>query len=357
MTYQILAINPGSTSTKISLFEDETILNETTLDHPISVIEKYDHIMDQLSFRKEVILGWLKEIGFDINTLDAVSGRGGLVKAIPGGTYAVNNKLKEDLRIAVNGEHASNLGGVLAREIADMVGCRAFIVDPPCVDDFDEISRISGMPDIKRISKFHALNHRAVGREYARSVGKKYRDLNLIIAHMGGGCSVAAHRRGKAINCYNGLDGDGAFSPTRSGGIPSGDLIRLCYSGKYPTVSDMMKRCVGNAGIVAYLGTNDMREVDRMIEEGSTEAKLVKEAFILQVSHDIAAMAADLNGEVDQIILTGGIAHGKAVTDGIKARVGWIAGITVIPGEREMIALAQGAYRVLTGEEEAKVYE
>ncbi|MBO7703539.1 MAG: butyrate kinase [Solobacterium sp.] len=357
MTYQILAINPGSTSTKIALFEDETLVKEITLDHPISEIEKYDHIMDQLEFRKKVIVGWLNEIGFDMKTLDAVSGRGGLVKAIPGGTYAVNRKLVDDLHTAVNGEHASNLGGVLAREIADEVGCRAFIVDPPSVDDFDEISRISGMPDIQRISKFHALNHRAVAREYARKTGRKYRDLNLIVAHMGGGGSVAAHRKGKAINCYNGLDGDGAFSPTRSGGIPSGDLIRLCYSGKYPTVNDMMKRCVGNAGIVAYLGTNDMREVNKMIEEGNEQARLVKEAFILQVSHDIAAMAADLKGEVDQIILTGGIAHGKDVTDAITDRIGWIAGVTVIPGEREMLALAQGAYRVLSGEEEAQVYE
>jgi len=357
MAYHILAINPGSTSTKITVFEDEKILKEVTLDHPIEEIAKYDHIMDQLDFRMEVILNWLKENDFDINTLDAVSGRGGLVKAIPGGTYEVNETLVEDLKTAVNGEHASNLGGVLARRIADMVGARAFIVDPPCVDDFDDVSRISGMPDIQRISKFHALNHRAVAREYAKSVGKKYEDLNLVIAHMGGGCSVAAHRNGKAVDCYNGLDGDGAFSPTRSGGIPSGDLIRLCYSGKYPTVDDMMKRCVGNAGIVAYLGTNDMREVNKMIADGNKKAELIKNAFVHQVARDIGAMSAVLNGKVDQIILTGGIAHGKDITDAIAAKTDWIAPVTVIPGEREMAALAQGALRVISGEEEAKIYE
>lgn len=357
MTFHILAINPGSTSTKIALFDDETLVNEITLNHPTSEMQQFEKTIDQLDFRYHVILDYLNSVHYDIHQLDACVGRGGYLHPITAGTYTVNDAIVHDLTIALHGDHAANLGGLLAKKIGDSVGCPSYIVDPTAVDELQDVARLSGMPDISRRSLIHALNMRAVAREYGKSVGKKFEDLNLVIAHMGGGCTTGALSGGKMIDMYNGLDGDGAFAPTRSGGIPVGDLIRLCYSGKYPTVDDMMKRAVGDAGMVAYLGTADMREVNKMIENGDEKAKLVKEAFIYQHSKDIAALAAVLKGKVDAIILTGGIAYGEDIVKGIESYTGWIAPVVAIPGEREMIALAQGAYRVLNKEESAKEYE
>lgn len=356
MAYNILAINPGSTSTKIALFEDETMVNEVALDHPVEEIGKFDKTIDQLDFRLQIIKNYLKEINYDINKLNACVGRGGYLDPIPHGTYAVNDRIVHDLTIAKNGDHAANLGGLLAKAIGDEVGCPSYIVDPTAVDELQDVARISGMPDITRVSKIHALNMRAVALEYAKKQGKKLDDMNVIVAHMGGGCTTGIFAHGKVIDMYNGLDGDGAFAPTRSGGIPVGDLIRLCYSGKYPTVDDMMKHAVGDAGMVAYLGTSDMREVNKMIENGDEKAKLIKDAFIYQHAKDIGALAVVVKGDVDAIILTGGIAYGKDVTDAIAEYVSFIAPVVSIPGEREMVALAQGALRVLTGEEEVQQY-
>lgn len=356
MAKNILAINPGSTSTKIAIFEDDHMVSEIGLDHPVEQMNKFPNTFSQLDFRLGVIKDYLKKNNYDINKLDAVVGRGGYLHPIEAGTYIVNDAICHDLEIALNGDHAANLGGLLARKIADEVGCPAYIVDPTAVDELQDVARLSGMPEIKRVSKVHALNMRAVSREYAKSIGKKFEDLNLIVAHMGGGCTTGCFRKGRMIDMFNGLDGDGAFAPTRSGAVPVGDLIKLCYSGKYPTVDAMMKRAVGDAGIAAYLGTADMREVDKMIENGDKKAKLVKDAFIYQHAKDIGSLAVVLKGQVDAIILTGGIAYGKDVTDAIADYVGWIAKVVVIPGEREMIALAQGALRVLNGEEEAKIY-
>ena len=357
MAYNILAINPGSTSTKIAIFEDEKQVSEVTLDNPASEMAKFAKTIDQLDFRYGVIMNYLKEQNYDVHKLDACVGRGGYLHPIEAGTYTVNDAIVHDLTIALHGDHAANLGGLLARKIADPLGIPSYIVDPTAVDELQDVARISGMPDITRRAKVHALNMRAVTREYAKSQGKKFNEVNVVVAHMGGGCTTGCFRKGRMIDMYNGLDGDGAFAPTRSGGVPVGDLIRLCYSGKYPTVDDMMKRAVGDAGMVAYLGTADMREVDKMIANGDKKAALIKEAFIYQHSKDIAALAAVLKGDVDAIILTGGIAHGQDVVDGIKSYVGWIAPVVAYPGEREMIALAQGALRVLTGEEEAKEYK
>lgn len=355
MAYTILIINPGSTSTKIGVYEDEKQLFEETLRHSTEEIAKYASIIDQKDFRKEVILNVLKEKNFDINTLDVVVGRGGLLKPIPGGTYAVTDDLLHDLKVGVQGQHASNLGGILAREIGDQVGVPSYIVDPVVVDELAPVARYSGMPELPRRSIFHALNQKAVAKRYAKEVGKKYEDLNLIVVHMGGGVSVGAHTGGKVVDVFNALDGDGAFSPERAGGVPNGELVRLCYSGKY-TEKEMIKQLVGKAGFNAYCGSNDARDIEAMAKNGDKHAQLVFDAFLYQVSKDIGAQAAVLSGKVDQIILTGGIAYGKYATEEITKRVKFIAPVTVYGGEDELLALAQGALRVLNGEEEAKVY-
>jgi butyrate kinase len=355
MSYKILVINPGSTSTKIGVYEDETQLFEKTLRHPTEEIAKYATIVDQKDFRMNMILDMLKENDFDVKTLDVVVGRGGLLKPIPGGTYAVSDDLLKDLIAGVQGQHASNLGGILAREIGDSIGVPSYIVDPVVVDELGDVARISGVPELPRISIFHALNQKAVAKRYAKEQGVPYESLNLIVAHMGGGCSVGAHQGGKVIDVNNTLDGDGPFSPERSGGVPAGALIKLCFSGKY-SEQEVYKKINGKGGTNAYLGTNDMREVLKRAQDGDAKAQLVFDAFTYQVAKDIGAMATVLKGKVDQIILTGGIAYGSAVVDAIKERVSFISGVTVYAGEDELLALTQGALRVLNGEEEAKVY-
>ena len=355
MAYKLLIINPGSTSTKIGVYEGEKEILEETLRHSAEEILKYDTIFDQLDFRKEVILKVLKEKGIDINELDAVVGRGGMLKPIEGGTYEVNEAMVEDLKIGVQGPHASNLGGILAQEIAEQADVRAFIVDPVVVDELSDVARLSGVPELRRISIFHALNQKAVAKRLAKESGKKYEDLKLVVTHMGGGVSVGAHEKGRVIDVFNALDGDGAFSPERAGGVPTGGLIRLCFSGKY-SEKEIMKMAVGNGGFNAYLGTNDARDVIKKIDAGDAKAKEVMDAFIFQVSKNVGAMATVLKGKVDQIIITGGIAYNERVTTAIKERVGFIAPVTLYPGEDELLALAQGALRVMNGEEKPQEY-
>lgn len=354
MAIRSLIINPGSTSTKIAVFEDEEMLFDKTLRHSVEEISQYETIFDQKQFRKDIIMECLKEQDFDVKTLDMVVGRGGLVKPIPGGTYKVSDALIEDLKIGPQGQHASNLGGVLAREIADEIGKPSFIVDPVAVDELQPVARISGIPDIQRNSIFHPLNQKAMARRYAKENGKRYEDINVIVAHMGGGVSVGAHEKGRVIEVSNALEGDGAFSPERAGGLPVGPLVRLCYSGKY-TEKEMYKRLVGGGGFTAYLGSNDMVEITKKAETDDN-ARLIVDAFIYQIAKDIGSRAAVLRGKVDAIILTGGIAYGKTVTDAIAKYVDWIAPVVVYPGEDELLALAQGGLRVLNGEEEAKDY-
>ena len=355
MAYKLLIINPGSTSTKIGVYEDEKEVFVETLRHSSEEIAKYDSIFEQKGFRKEVIMNVLKDNNFDVTTLDAVVGRGGMLKPMAGGTYEVNDELLNDLKIGVQGQHASNLGGILANEIAKEVGGKAFIVDPVVVDELQDVARISGMPELPRRSIFHALNQKAVAKRYAKECGKRYEDLNLVVVHMGGGVSVAAHRDGLVIDVNNTLDGDGPFSPERSGSVPVGDLVKLCFSGKY-TESEIYSKIVGKGGYVAYLNTNDARDVLKAKEEGDEYASLIFEAFIYQICKAIGEMSTVLNGKVSQIILTGGIAYSPVVVNAIKERVQWISDITVYPGEDELLALAQGALRVLNGEEEGKVY-
>ncbi|NLM36069.1 MAG: butyrate kinase [Clostridiales bacterium] len=356
MAYKLLIINPGSTSTKIGVYENESPVFVETIRHATEEIEKFNSVVDQFEFRKDTILKVLKEKNFDIKDLNAVVGRGGLLKPIEGGTYIVNERMLEDLRAEIRGQHASNLGALIANEIAKDLNIPAYIVDPVVVDELDDVARISGIPEIERTSIFHALNQKAVAKRYAKEHGKKYEEVNVIVAHLGGGVSVGAHRKGRIVDVNNALDGEGPFSPERSGGVPVGDLVKLCYSGKY-TYEEMKKKITGKGGFVAYLGTNNALEVENAALAGDPKAKLLYEAMAYQTAKEIGACAAVLCGQVDAIIITGGIAYGKPMVDPIKERVSFIAPVVVYPGEDELLALAQGAIRVLSGEEEAKIYK
>ena len=355
MSIKSLIINPGSTSTKIGVFEDETLLFEETLRHSTEEISQYGSIVEQKDFRKKIITDLLEEKNFDIKSLNVIVGRGGMLKPIPGGTYEVTDALLADLKAGVQGQHASNLGGILAREIGDSIGVPSYIVDPVVVDELNDVARFSGVPELPRTSVFHALNQKAVAKRYAKEIGKPYDTLRLIVVHMGGGVSVGAHENGRIIDVFNALDGDGAFSPERAGAVPSGALIKMCFSGKY-TEKEVYSKIVGKGGFNAYLGTNDMREVNKMIAEGNQDAAEVREAFMYQVAKDMGSMACVLKGKVDQIIVTGGIAYNAEVIEVLKDYAGFIAPFTVYPGEDELLALTQGALRVLNGEEEAMKY-
>jgi len=354
--YRILVVNPGSTSTKITVFNGNETVFEQTLNHTANDLKDFKKIVDQYNFRKEAILNLLRLHNFDLRTLDAVAGRGGLLKPIPGGTYKVNQDMLNDLKSAKYGEHASNLGGIIAYEIANSLGIDAYIVDPVVVDELDELARISGFPKIERKSIFHALNQKAIARRVASDMGKDYEQLNLIIAHLGGGISVAAHRTGKVVDVNNALDGDGPFSPERSGGVPFGDLMRLCFSGKY-NYAQLKKQFIGQGGLVAYLGTNDGRVVLEKIKKGDRRTELVYKAMAYQIAKEIAALSAVLNGKVDCIALTGGLTKDNLIISWIKERVSFLAPVMVYPGEDESSALFNGVVRVLDGVEECNIYK
>lgn len=352
--HRILSINPGSTSTKIALYEDEQPVFVEIIRHPAEEIARFGSIVDQYEFRRDVILNVLREKGVDLSTIDAVVGRGGVLPPVEGGVYRVNERMLDDLRHPVR-EHVSNLGAFLAKEIADQAGVPAFIADPPAVDEMEPIARISGLPEIERKSLSHALNLKAAARKAAKHLGKPYEETNLVVVHMGGGISVSPHRKGRMVDANQALDGTGPFSPERAGGLPIGDLMRLAYSGKY-TYDELWRRCVGGGGLVAHLGTNDAVEVERRIQAGDEHARLVYEAMAYQTAKEIGAMATVLYGRVDAIVLTGGLAHSEMLTKWIAERVEWIAPVLVFPGEDEMEALTYGALRVLRGEERAKEY-
>ncbi len=352
----ILAINPGSTSTKISLFEGEKEILTETIRHKIEELARFNRASDQDLYRMELIVQVLREKKVPLEKIKAVVGRGGLVRPIEGGTYIVTEQMVADLKRGIMGDHPSNCGGLIAYAISKLLGCQAFIVDPVVVDELQDIARISGMPLIPRKSIFHALNQKAVAREAAKKLGKKYRECNLIVAHMGGGITVGAHAKGRVIDVNNGLDGDGPFSPERSGGVPVGDLVKVAFSGEY-TYPEMKQLIKGHGGMVAYLGTNDLRVVeDRIAKENDAEAKLIYEAMAYQVAKEIGAMSTVLFGKVDAIALTGGVAKSERFVGLIKERVSHLAPVFVFPGEEEMKALALGGLRVLRGEERAKVY-
>lgn len=354
--FRLLIINPGSTSTKIAIFHDEEMSFEVILRHSVDELRGFTCINDQLSFRKEIILKELREREVDLNTLDSIIGRGGLLKPIESGTYEVNERMLQDLKEKPLGEHASNLGGLLANEISKDLGIKSYIVDPVVVDELQDVARISGLKEIGRISIFHALNQNAIARKHAALSSKKYEDMNLIVVHLGGGISVGAHRKGRVVECANALNGDGPFSPERSGGLPVGDLIKLCYSGKY-SYDEMKKKLTGHGGLVSYLNTNDAREVQSKIKAGDQYAKLIYYAMAYQVSKEVGAMAVVLHGDVDSILLTGGIAHDSMFTGWIKGMVGFISQVYIYAGEDELRALAEGGLRILRGEEGLKIYE
>lgn len=353
---RILAINPGSTSTKIAVFEDENLLFDNSLIHDAEDLKEFHHICDQYSFRKGLILQDLQKHNIELNNIDAVVGRGGLLRPIESGTYIVNEAILEDLRKGIGGEHASNLGGILAHELANKCGGEAFIVDPVSVDELDDIARISGLDNIERRSLFHALNQKAEARKYAKLKNRAYKDLNLIVAHLGGGISVGAHKHGRVIDVSNALNGEGPFSPERTGGLPVSDIIDLCFSGD-KTQKEIEKMIVGSGGLVSYLHTNDAREVVKRIEAGDKEARLIYKSMAYQVSKEIGALAAVLNGKVDAIILTGGIAYDELFVSYIKKRVSFLGEIVVFPGEDELKALSEGVLRILRGEEKVKEYK
>lgn len=353
---KILAINPGSTSTKIAYFEGEKECWRETQRYDVDVLKRFGSIIEQEGFRFEEIKRALQAHGAKLEEIDAFVGRGGLLHPIPAGTYCVNELMLEEMRSCKYGVHASNLGALLAYRLAKGAGDKpCFIVDPVVVDELCNEARLSGFPEINRKSIFHALNQKATARRAAKELGKKYEESRLVVAHLGGGISVGAHLYGKVIDVNNALDGEGPFSPERAGTLPAGQLVNYCYSGQC-TLEEMLRKLTGRGGLVAHLGTNDVPEVERRIAAGDSKAELVYGAMAYQVAKAIAEYSAVLSGQVDAIVITGSIAYSNKFVDLITKRISFIAPIFVYPGEDEMLALAQGALRVLVGEEEAKVY-
>lgn len=351
---KILVINPGATSTKIAVFQDKEQIFKTGIDHSAADLAPYAHVVDQFAYRRDLILNVLAENGFSPSDFDAVCGRGGLLKHVPSGTYQVNDQMIKDIENPPYGEHASNLGALLSKEIADSVNIPAFIVDPVCVDEMTDIARVTGFKGMQRESFFHALNHKSMARRAAEKLGRAYEELNLIVVHMGGGVSVAAHQKGQVIDVYNVKD-EGSFSLDRGGSLPVNALINLCFSGV--TKAEVKKMLGSQAGVFSYLQTRDFIEVERRaLEENDSEARLIFDAMAYQHSKDIGAMAAVLHMNVDAIVLTGGMAHSKAFCEAIRDYCGKIAPFIILPGEAEMQALAEGALRVLNGEP-AKEYK
>ena len=351
----ILVINPGSTSTKLSVFQEEKEIKSHTILHSMDDLEKFDHIVDQFDFRLNLIKSWLKEENIKMNSLRAVVGRGGLLKPVPSGTYLITDKVIEDLKTAEQGEHASNLGGLLARGIADIIGADSYFVDPVSVDEFHELSRISGLKEIPRTSLLHALNIKRVMHKRAGELNKKVEDLNFIVGHLGGGISIAAVQKGKIIDVNNANHG-GPFSPERAGSLPVGDLVKLCYSNKY-TYEELKSMIQGKGGLYSYLGTTDARQVYDRILNGNEYAKSIYDAMAYQIGKEIVYTAPVLYGEVDNIILTGGLANSKYLVDKISQMVSFVSKILIYPGESEMEALNMGVLRVVNNIEKHKIYE
>jgi butyrate kinase len=353
----ILAINPGSTSTKIAIYTSSKIVFFKNIRHTSEELDGFERIGDQYEYRKKIIYDELKKANVDFSKIKAVVGRGGLLKPIASGVYEVNEAMKKDLMQGVLGEHASNLGGLIADAIAGTLpNAKAYIADPVVVDEMDDIARIAGHPLFERVSIFHALNHKAVARFHAKCISRKYEDLNLIVVHLGGGITVGAHRKGKVVDVNQGLDGEGPFSPERSGTLPVGALAKLCFSGEY-SLEEVRKMITGKGGFVAYFGTNDAQQVEKMVDDGNDEALMVFEAMSYQVAKDIGAMSTVLKGKVDGILLTGGLANNKWFVELIIDRVAHIAPVSIYPGEDEMKALAMNGYLVLNDEIEVKVYK
>lgn len=351
---KILVINPGGSSTKFSVFEGRQEILKRNIKHTGEDLQPFPTVFDEYEYRTGIITRILEEAGHPLDSFACVVGRGGLMRPVPGGTYRVNDRMVEDLKNAVNGEHASNLGAVIARNIGDAIGAPSFVVDPVAVDEMQDVARITGISDLEKKSWFHALNHKAVARKTAEKMGGRYEDFNFIVAHLGSGISIVAHEKGRMIDGSGGRT-DGPFSPERSGGLLTYQLIELCYSGRY-TREEMVRKVSSCGGMYDYLGTKDMEEVEKMAESGDEKASLIFRAFTYQVAKEIALYGASLKGKVDRIIFTGGIAYSQKVVSEVSDRISYLAPIEVVPGEMEMEALALGALRVLSHEEEAKEY-
>ena len=350
---KILVINPGATSTKIAVFDEEQQLYKLGLDHSAEELNQFDRVIDQADYRKAAILDAITAAGYRLSDFDAVCGRGGLYRPIPSGTYAVNDRVMHDVETAPYGEHPSNLGAYLARKLGDLVGIPSFFVDPVCVDEMTEVAHYAGFAGFRRLCQFHALNHKSLGRKAAQELGKAYEDVNLIVCHLGGGVSVGAHRHGRVVDVCNVKD-EGSMGMDRAGGLPVNQLIDYCFSGK---TKDEVKKTLGRrAGMLSYVGTTDFREVRARMAEGDAKAAEAYQALVYQLAKDIGAMAAVLHFDVDAIVYTGGMAFGETFCDDITAYVGKIAKVIRLPGEEEMRALAEGALRVLHGQQEAAQY-
>lgn len=354
MGYKILAINPGSTSTKIAVYDEESLMFSETINHSADELSKFSNIVSQFGMRKEAIVKLLEKNNFDIKNLSAVVGRGGLLPPVKSGAYLVNDIMIDRLENRPVLEHASNLGALISYEIAKSLDINAYIYDSVAVDELSDVARVLGFEEIERTCLSHALNSRAMAIKFAKENNKNYSDMNLIVAHLGGGITIAAHEKGKMVDVVS--DDEGPFSPERSGRIPVKKVVDMCFSGKY-TQKEMLKKIRGKGGIVAHLGTVDVREVEAMIDSNNEKAKLIHEAMAYQVAKGIGEMATVLEGNVDAVILTGGIAHSKKLTDSIKNKVKFIAQVEVLAGENELESLAYGALRILKNEELAREYK
>ena len=353
--FRILVVNPGSTSTKVAVFEDARERFSASISHSREDLTPFRRIADQYGMRLRVVEKTLTGNGVVLHGMHAVVGRGGLLKPIPGGVYRVNETMLEDLTKAERGEHASNLGAPIADALAKKIGCPAYIVDPVVVDELEPVARVSGLPGLERKSIFHALNQRAVAKKAAEALGYPYDSLSLIVAHLGGGISVGCHRGGRVVDVNNALDGDGPFSPERAGGLPSGQLAQWCLSGQW-TPADIKRKLTGQGGLVAHLGTNDIRVVRERIAGGDGHARLVVEAMVYQIAKAIGACAAVLEGRVDAVVLSGGLALDTDLVRDLRRKIEWIARVLVYPGEEEMQAMAEGVLEVLRRRTEARTY-
>jgi len=348
MSYKILAINPGSTTTKIGVFENGQERFKTNIEHPAAELEKYHNVAAQYDMRKDAILSYLREQNYDVAQLDAIAARGAPIAPLKGGAYRINQSMVDRLKSSQMIEHASNLAALIAYEIGEPLGIPSYIYDAISTDELTDIARISGMPAIPRPSLVHTLNMRAVCHKLADKQGKKYQDMTIIAAHLGGGITISIHHQGTMIDIVS--DDEGPFSPERAGKVPCRALIDLCYSGTYDH-GTMRKMLRGRGGLVAYLGTSNAIEVEKMIEQGDEKARLVYEAMGYQIAKGIGELATVVNGKVDAIILTGGIAYSKMLTEWIQKRVAFIAPVEIFPGENELESLSNGVTRVLSGEE------
>ena len=355
MAKRLLVINPGSTSTKVSIFEDKKQILDATLRHTAEELEHFTTTYSQKDFRKELIIEKLAEENYKLADFDAIVGRGGMVRPLESGTYMVNDSLLKDLTNAAYGEHASNLGAIVASELIEEAGCDAYISDPVVVDELHDLARISGLPQMPHRCVFHALNQKATARKYCKEVDQEYKDVNILICHMGGGISVGVHTGGKIIDVNNCVNGTGTFSPERSGTLPADDLVKMCFSGEYSQY-EINKMINGKGGLMAHLGMNQAHHIVEKIEAGDTHAELILDAMAYNVAKEIGAAATVLKGKVDAILLTGGIAYNDYVCSRIISRIDFIAPVKRYPGEDEMGALASNVLNVLNGKEDCLIY-